>query len=181
MLIRLLNLLGLLGVSLVLLAAFYFQLALAELPCPLCLLQRGCFVALGIGFLLNLQFGSSPVHYAMMLIGAVLGAATSLRQVLLHILPGDAGYGSPFLGVHMYTWAFAGFVASILYAALLLFVEAGTSVAQRRIDGADAGARLAIWFFGLLVAANLASTFLECGFTACPDNPTSYEWLSRQS
>ena len=55
MLIRLLNLLGLLGVSLVLLVAFYYQLFLNELPCPLCLLQRGCFVALGIGFALNLS------------------------------------------------------------------------------------------------------------------------------
>ena len=114
----------------------------------------------------------------------LLGAGTAGRQVLAHIVPDDPGYGTDFLGLHFYSWAliaFAGFVASILYAARLLFVEAGTSVAQRRIDGADAGARLAIWFFGLLVAANLASTFLECGFTACPDNPTSYEWLSRQS
>ena len=68
MLIRLLNLLGLLGVSLVLLVAFYYQLFHNELPCPLCLLQRGCFVALGIGFALNLSAGPSRLHDAMMLV-----------------------------------------------------------------------------------------------------------------
>ena len=109
MLIRLLNLLGLLGVSLVLLAAFYYQLFQNELPCPLCLLQRGCFVALGIGFALNLSVGPSRLHDAMMLVSGLLGAGTALRQWLLHIAPGDAGYGSPLLGVHFYTWAFVAF------------------------------------------------------------------------
>ena len=44
------------------------------------------------------------------------------RQVLLHIMPGDAGYGSALLGYHYYTWAFIGFaVAIVLIAAMLLF------------------------------------------------------------
>ena len=41
-----LNALALYVVAAVLLAAFYFQLALGELPCPLCLLQRAGFAAL---------------------------------------------------------------------------------------------------------------------------------------
>jgi disulfide bond formation protein DsbB len=166
-------------VSLVLLVAFYYQLALAELPCPLCLLQRGCFVALGIGFLLNLKFQSSPVHYGMILVSALLGAATALRQVLLHIAPGDPGFGSALLGLHFYTWAFLGFAGAILYTALLLFVEARTDPLRRLADAPQPGASLAGWLFLLLIAANLASTLLECGVGACPDNPTAYEWLDR--
>src|SRR4029077_17893244 len=102
MLTRLLNLLGLLGVSLVLLAAFYYQLFQNELPCPICLLQRGCFVALGIGFALNLSVGRSRRHDASMLASGLVGAGAPLRQWLLHIAPGDAGYGSPMFGVHFY-------------------------------------------------------------------------------
>ena len=178
MLIRLLNLLGLLGVSLVLLVAFYYQLFHNELPCPLCLLQRGCFVALGIGFALNLSVGPSRLHDAMMLVSGLLGAGTALRQVLLHIAPGDAGYGSLFFSMHFYTWAFVAFAASILYVALLLLVEAGEgSPARRHTQGAGLLARLALWLFVLVVGANLLSTLLECGFGACADNPTYYEWL----
>jgi len=176
-LIRLPNTLGVLGISAVLLAAFYYQLALGELPCPLCLLQRGCFVALGIGFVLNLRFGSSPTHYAMMLVSAVLGASTALRQILLHIAPGDPGYGSALLGLHFYSWAFVGFAAAILYVAFLLALEACVEASARRIDPPGGLERVAITIFLLVTAANLASTLLECGIGACPDNPTAYEWL----
>ena len=177
MLIRLLNLLGLLGVSLVLLVAFYYQLFLNELPCPLCLLQRGCFVALGIGFALNVSAGPSRLHDAMMLVSGLLGAGTALRQMLLHIAPGDAGYGAPLLGVHFYAWAFVAFAASILYVAVLLFVEAQDRASARRAEGPGLLGRLALWLFVLVVGANLLSTLLECGFGACADNPTFYQWL----
>ena len=178
MLIRLLNLLGLLGVSLVRLVAFYFQLFHHDVPCPICLLQRGCFVALGIGFALNLSAGPSRLHDAMMLVSGLLGAGTALRQLLLHIAPGDAGYGPPLLGVHFYTWALVAFAASILYVALLLFVEAREDVsARRRAEAPGLLGRLALWLFVLVVGANLLSTLLECGFGACAENPTSYEWL----
>jgi disulfide bond formation protein DsbB len=177
MLIRLLNLLGLLGVSLVLLVAFYYQLFHNELPCPLCLLQRGCFVALGIGFALNLSVGPSRLHDAMILVSGVLGAGTALRQMLLHIGPGDAGYGSPLFGIHFYTWAFVAFAASILYVALLLFVEAREDASARRAEGLGLLGRMALWLFVLVVGANLLSTLLECGFGACADNPTYYDWL----
>jgi hypothetical protein len=30
-----------------------------------------------------------------------------------------------------------------------------------------------------LTAINVMSTLLECGFAACPDNPTLYEFLRR--
>jgi disulfide bond formation protein DsbB len=177
MLIRLLNLLGLLGVSLVLLVAFYYQLFQNELPCPICLLQRGCFMALGIGFALNLSAGSSRLHDAMILVSGLLGAGTALRQMLVHIGPGDAGYGSPLLGIHFYTWAFVAFAASILYVALLLFLGAGEGASARRTDRPRLLERLGLWLFVLVVGANLVSTLLECGFGACADNPTFYVWL----
>jgi hypothetical protein len=145
--IRSLNSLGLLGISAVLVVAFFYQLLFGELPCPLCLLQRAAFVALGLGFLLNIRFGSSPAHYGLMLVSAVIGAGTALRQILLHILPGDPGYGSTFLGLHFYSWAFVAFGASILYAGTRAEVDrqvgGGQSLAFRLPGGGQSGVDVA--------------------------------------
>ena len=119
-----LNAVALYAISAVLLVAFYFQFALGELPCPLCLLQRVAFTALAVGPILTLRHGPRPGHYGLIILAALLGAAIASRQVLLHIMPGDAGYGSALLGYHFYTWALLGFVAAIAAsAAMLLFPD----------------------------------------------------------
>src|SRR6201995_1136199 len=101
-----LNALGLYGVALVLAAAFAAQWLLHELPCPLCLLQRFQFTVLAIGPILNVRYGPRPSHYGLSLLAAAAGATFSTRQILLHIMPGDTGYGSVLFGYHYYTWAF---------------------------------------------------------------------------
>ena len=170
--------LGLYAVALVLAAAFAAQLLLQELPCPLCLLQRVEFAMLAIGPLLNVRLGPRPSHYAVSLLAAIVGATVAMRQILLHIMPGDPGYGSALLGYHYYTWAFIGFAVSVvLIAAMLLFDGQFTD------DGAplrvSAFAQVAVWLVIALAALNVVSTLLECGFAACPDNPVKYELLRR--
>jgi disulfide bond formation protein DsbB len=173
------NALGLYGIALVLAAAFAAQLWLNELPCPLCLLQRIQFAMLAVGPILNIRRGPRPSHYALALLTAAAGAAFAMRQILLHIMPGDPGYGSALLGYHYYTWAFIGFaVAIVLIAAMLLF--------DRQFQGdakpapANAFAQIAVWLVIALTALNVLSTLLECGFAACPDNPVEYELLKRR-
>src|SRR2546429_9693818 len=100
-----LNALGLYAVALVLVIAFAAQLLLNELPCPLCLLQRIQFAMLAVGPILNLRFGPRPSHYAVSLFTAIAGAAFATRQILLHIMPGDLGYGSALLRVPFFTRA----------------------------------------------------------------------------
>ena len=176
-----LNALGLYAVALVLTAAFAAQLLLHELPCPLCLLQRIQFAALAVGPILNVRFGPRPSHYALSLFAAAAGFAFSTRQVLLHIMPGDAGYGTALLGYHYYTLALIGFaVAIVLIGAILLFDR------QFERDGAEMQpvapgpfATVAVWLVIGLTALNVASTLLECGFGACADNPVVYELLRR--
>ena len=175
-----LNALGLYAVALVLAAAFAAQLVLHELPCPLCLLQRILFAMLAIGPILNIRFGPRPSHYALSLLAAVAGAVASTRQVLLHIMPGDAGYGSALLGYHYYSWALIGFVAAIvLLAAILLFDRQFTDDGAALPADGGAFAQIAVWLVIALTAANVATTLLECGFGACADNPLVYELLKR--
>jgi disulfide bond formation protein DsbB len=174
-----LNALGLYAVALVLAVAFAAQLWLKELPCPLCLLQRIQFAVLAIGPILNIRFGPRPSHYAVSLLAAIAGAAFAMRQILLHIMPGDPGYGSALFGYHYYTWAFIGFAVAIGLIALVLLLDG-----QFKDDGApieaSAFARTAVWLVIALTALNVVSTLMECGFAACPDNPVEYELLKRR-
>lgn len=174
-----LNALGLYAIAAMLAAAFAAQLLLHELPCPLCLLQRLQFAVLAIGPILNVRYGPRPSHYAIALLSAAAGAAFATRQVLLHIMPGDAGYGTALFGYHYYTWALIGFaVVIVLLSSMLLF--------DKQFDRLDAAtkpvavphwAAAAVWLVIALTAANVLSTLLECGFTACADNPVVYELL----
>jgi len=173
-----LNALALYAVAFVLLTAFAGQLLLGELPCPLCLLQRILFAMLAIGPMLNIRHGPRPSHYALSLLAAVVGAVVSGRQILLHILPGDPGYGSALLGYHYYTWAFIGFaVAIVAIAAVLLFDRPFEEHTAPPPVGGFAAA--AVWLVIALTALNVISALLECGFGPCADNPVVYELLRR--
>ncbi len=173
-----LNALSLYAVALVLTAAFAAQLLLHELPCPLCLLQRVQFAALAIGPILNVRWGPRPSHYALSLLAAVVGATFSTRQVLLHIMPGDAGFGSALLGYHYYTWALIGFVAAIVLLVIILLFDRQFEEDRAAPKEAVGGfARAAVWLVIGLTALNVVSTLLECGFGACAEDPVIYELL----
>jgi disulfide bond formation protein DsbB len=171
------NTLALAGVCGILSFAFAWQLIYHEVPCPLCLLQRVAFVLVGIGLLLNLRFGSSPLHYGVIILSALGGAGAAFRQFALHIAPGDAGYGSPLLGMHFYTWALLAFIGVIAYCGIMLIADraCGEPAGPRHVGRF---AQIVMGLFFVLVIANLGSTLLECGFGACEDDPVGYLWLS---
>ena len=177
-------LLGNLGHAWVLLgilaAAFVAQFADGAPPCPLCVMQR-------IGFLLA---ALGPCHVllaagregltarvvaqgaGMTVLGSLLGAALSIRQVLLHILPGDPGFGSPVLGYHLYTWAAIAFACSIAAAgAQLVALRWVAPEAPRPVPGA----RVTALAVAAMLLANILSVVAEAGLAwHLPDNPTSY-------
>jgi disulfide bond formation protein DsbB len=169
-----LNAVALYAISAVLVLAFYWQFAYDELPCPLCLLQRVAFTALAVGPILTIRHGPKPQHYGLVIMAALMGAAIAARQILLHILPGDPGFGSALLGFHFYTWAFLGFTTAVLAAGVMLTLgRQFAAPAQAPARGAFADA--AIWLIVALTALNAVSALAECGFSGCPANPVRYE------
>ncbi len=178
---RSLNVLFVLAVTLILLAAFGVQFAKGELPCPLCLLQRLAMLGVGAGALLNVRYGVRPRHYGLALVSANFGGAVAGRQVLLHIAPGDPGYGEPLLGLHLYTWSFIAFAGVAIILSVMLWFDRQFESATAPTSSAPAFPRLStavlLLFCGVAIA-NALTTLLLCGLGPCPDTPTHYEWLS---
>jgi len=176
-LVAVLNLLGLLGITAVQVAAYAFQFAEGELPCPLCLLQSVAFAMVAFGFLLNVTHGGQPAHYGIILLSALFGASVSGRQILLHIVPGSGACGSAILDLHFYTWAFLLFVVTILATATLLLLHVGEAeVGPSQSTPPAPFLSLVVIAAIVVTAANAVTTFIQCGPIECPDNPVSY-WL----
>ncbi|QXF31918.1 disulfide bond formation protein B [Photorhabdus luminescens] len=172
------NLIGLFAISAVLTLAFYYQLALSELPCPLCLLQRAGMIMIGFGFLFNLRFGIKSAHYALSLLGCIVTGIVAIRQVFLHITPGDLGYGSALFGIHFYTWALICSVIAIIGISVMLILKSLEKTTEAKQKTSVIG-QIIIGLFVILITANLISTILECGGGQCDDNPTFYQLLGK--
>ncbi|MEX1000220.1 MAG: disulfide bond formation protein B [Thermodesulfobacteriota bacterium] len=176
------NIIGILGISGVLLGAYYVQFVEGEFPCPLCLLQRLAMLGVAFGAMLNLRYGIHTRHYAVSLISAILGACVSTRQILLHIVPGAgaSGFGSSVMGLHLYTWALIVFATVILIIGIMMFFETQFEEKENNKSTKDLSLFIKVVFFLVVIiaAANVVTTFLECGFGQCPDNPISYKVLS---
>ncbi|OGT54694.1 MAG: hypothetical protein A3F17_01555 [Gammaproteobacteria bacterium RIFCSPHIGHO2_12_FULL_41_15] len=159
-------------------AALVLQFALTEIPCPLCLLQRLGILGIAVGFLMNLRFGIRPSHYALSLLSAIFAGYVALRQITLHIMPGDKGYGEALFGLHLYTWVFLASVAMVLYITVLLFLD--DQFKQSVLHQSKKFKILIATTFSIIVlvmVVNIVTTFLECGLQQCPDNPVVYKYL----
>ncbi|WP_444911400.1 disulfide bond formation protein B [Microbulbifer sp. PAAF003] len=174
---RELNALGILAVCAVLVAAEYFQLVNGEMPCPLCLLQRIGLTGVLFGLMLNVLYGNRPLHYSLATLSALFGAATALRQVSLHVIPGTPGYGDPLMGYHYYTWALIIFYMTIIGIAIISAFnkQYGKPIFISFRDQRALGKTAIVTAFSI-TTLNIFITFAECGPTACPDNPDNY-WL----
>ena len=169
-------------------AMFYFQFGLGEYPCPLCILQRMGMMLSSLGAMYvvvsSLKGRLSPSGFmtglGLAITGALLGASMSIRQILLHIEPGDPGYGGEVLGLHLYTWALVSFVVVLVFAGVLLtFGTEFLPVAPSGTFGRTV-AWVVIGIFIFTIVANLIGVFFLEGFNwYLPDDPTSYELLNQ--
>lgn len=176
--------LWILGYTLVIGLALLLQFAEGELPCPLCMLQRYAMILCTLGAVWIIRLAQRGVltwdRYVQSLglgvLGALVGAVFASRQILLHILPGDTGYGGAVLGLHLYSWAFVTFCVVILFTALLCIVAPGAlPQAPARNSPADRVASAIGLAFLAVVAVNAVMiVFLEGFAWVLPDDPTSY-------
>jgi disulfide bond formation protein DsbB len=159
-----------------------YQFRLGELPCPLCVLQRFSFLLACVGSIGVLRNADLPGRvarqargFALCIIASLIGATVSIRQILLHIVPPDSGYGPPVLGLHLYTWALAVFCGLILSSVLGLLGLSEKARAFPRMVTNGIGALVIV--IGAVIAV---ATFAMQGFNIfLPADPQSYE-LFRQ-
>lgn len=169
-----LNSLEVVGILFVLCVAFFFQFVLNELPCPLCLLQRIGLIGICVGLLLNLKFGVRPAHYSLVLLSALFTGFVALRQVALHVVPGTGEYGSAIFGLHFYTWSFVVSMCVVIYTTIVLSFSVQYREGYLK-NTSWKTVRYILFFLTLaIVAANIVSVYLECGFKPCPEDPINY-------
>ncbi len=117
---RRINILALLGLEFLLCLGFTIQFFSNEKPCSLCFLQRvGLGVVIAAGFL-NLRFGIRLVHYGLALLGVLVGAAASVRQIFL--------YADPLSGKTVRVFGPTVFGLSLYQGALLVFIACGVGI-----------------------------------------------------
>jgi disulfide bond formation protein DsbB len=170
------NVFEIIGLWLLMMLALLIQFYLGELPCPLCLLQRFGFMGMMVALCLNLHFGYKASHVSMSLLFAVFTAFVALRQIALHVIPGTESYGSAVYGLHLYTWSFIISMTFVIFNSFVLSLEIPTE--KRVIIDKTSKTIQTISFLlvGIVIVINIVSVFLECGFSQCPDNPTTYLW-----
>ncbi|EEL9689820.1 disulfide bond formation protein B [Salmonella enterica] len=175
---EIMNVAFLIIVTVALLTAFYYQIFRNELPCPLCLMQRAGFITAGTGAMLNIIFGRKNINYGLVTCGALVVGIIGVRQVLLNIQSGGSGFGSPFIGLHLYTWSVLMSVMMIVGVAITLMMEISIQKTPGKTLIPAWCGRYVCYFFALVIAANVVSTLLECGIGQCDGDTYYYRLLS---
>ena len=168
-----------------LLGGFWIQFAYGEMPCPLCVAQRLALSLAAIGpawVILQCRFGhrdgaSMLVRgMAVSMLAAIAGLILGGRYVLLDILPGEVGYGTPVLGLSLYTWVVIACMVILLVAAVTsLFHDCLEPPMVERLNPISIGS---LWLLILVLLLNAGSVFAESGFHLfLPADPTGYRLL----
>jgi disulfide bond formation protein DsbB len=167
------------AIAATLLGSLGYQFIMGELPCPLCVLQRIAFLLACVGPLGILLAPEGEKRrltlfargFGLCILASLVGASVAIRQILLHIVPPDPGYGPPVLGLHLYTWAlivFACLIASSACGLLALpdFPRPIPQWASKTLAG----------FIATIAAIIALATFAMAGFALLlPDDPQHYE------
>jgi hypothetical protein len=113
--------------------------------------------------------------YGLSVLAAIVGAAISGRQILLHILPSDPGYGAPILNLHLYTWAFIVFVTVQVVSGINLVC---INALQPRGVRFGVLSTVVIGLLGAIILMNAGVMFFQEGIHwRLPDDPDHYRLL----
>jgi disulfide bond formation protein DsbB len=157
----------------ILTAALYYQYSAAELPCPLCLLQRVALFGVCFGAMLSFRHGFSHAHSGISMIFSVFLLIVAARQTLLDIYPrpGHAYIGEAVLGLHMPVWSVLIAIALLIGQAMQLALfgdnrQVLDTPAQAFPVLAGLASLVGVYVIALC-AANLVSVILQCGLDQC--------------
>lgn len=158
-----------------------------DYPCPLCMVQRMFMLLAALGAAYIVRRGMTGtvtgrdymMGWGLALVAVMGGAFASWRQTMLHILPGDKGYGAPVLGLHLYVWAWILFMASVVAIGIVMTFAHATADTTVPASGAYRMAgRIVFGFLALVIAVNLVAVFLLEGFHwFLPDDPDRYRFF----
>jgi disulfide bond formation protein DsbB len=190
---RVLNFAGMLAMIGVLIGAYVYQFAYRELPCTLCQLQRVAMLAVAFGAAMNVMLGPRPRHYGVCLVSAMFGLAISIRQTLLHVNPffdtnsgkptlaatANPPFGQPVQGFHLYVWGVVLFMTVILAVGIVLLFQSQFKPGHKSADWVMRLAGFGVATLFIVASAETLTTFLECGFGACPNDGSWNWWILR--
>ncbi len=152
-------LLGFLLCAVLLAFALYAQYVLMMDPCPLCILQRVVFIALGLLFLIGgiqaPRGGGRKAYAALIVLVALVGTAIAIRHLWIQSLPADQvpSCGAP-LGYLLETRAGNGGLIGVL---LKVLSGSGECAKVQPILGLSMPAWSLLWYV-LLAALAIVAT-----------------------
>jgi disulfide bond formation protein DsbB len=155
----------------ILTVAMAYQYLNAEIPCPLCLLQRVAMFGVCFGIVQNFRNGYLDRNAGWGLLFSLFLLIISVRQTLLNIYPrpGHAYVGSAVFGIHMPVWSVLIATALLIAFGLKLTMLGGDNrLAGRKPEGALGRlASIGMLYLLALCAINFVSVILQCGADAC--------------
>jgi disulfide bond formation protein DsbB len=158
-------------IAAIIIAAMAYQYLNAEIPCPLCLLQRLALFGVCFGIIMNFRVGYSDRNTGWSLLFTLFLLIVSVRQTLINIYPreGHAYVGSAVFGIHMPVWCVLIATAIVIAFGLKLTILGGDGQFEgRKPQGmlgkfATAGMVLVL----VLCTINFASVIVQCGLDSC--------------
>lgn len=172
------------GWTVVICGGLFAQYVQWDYPCPLCMIQRMfmALAALGGAYIVReaargtITSRDYAIGWGMAIVACLVGAFSSSRQTLLHILPGDKGYGGTVLGLHLYVWALLLFLAAVLVIGLVTSFSHATQTTAPLTPLMRKVGYAAVIFFAVIMLVNAVGVFAEAGFHwFLPDDPTRYQ------
>ena len=136
----------------------------------------------GFGFLINLRFGSQPLHYGIILLAAMFGlVGVGPPGPAAHRAGRCRATGRPCSACTSTPGRSSSSPRPWLGVALLLLLSPREPERREGRHALPMGglSRFAAWLLILVTLANAAAAFALCGPVECPDNPTSYWLLTR--